>query len=59
MEAAARSEHGCRRLRLYCHNPNTRALVFYGKIGFRPCGAKTIINREGRKIVAIEMEKEL
>ncbi|MBB6732383.1 GNAT family N-acetyltransferase [Cohnella zeiphila] len=59
MEDAARNGHGLRRLKLYCHNPNTRALIFYCKIGFRPCGAKTIVNREGQKIVAVEMVKEL
>ena len=46
-------------MKLYCHNTNTRALIFYTKQGFKPCGSKVIENQEGKKILAIEMEKEL
>ncbi|WP_152392340.1 GNAT family N-acetyltransferase [Paenibacillus guangzhouensis] len=55
----AKDEHGCTRLKLYCHNTNTRALLLYSKLGFRPCGSKTVTNHEGQRIVAIEMEKNL
>jgi len=46
-------------MKLYCHNTNTRALLLYSKIGFRPCGSKIVLNYEGQNIVAIEMEKNL
>ncbi|WP_051318279.1 GNAT family N-acetyltransferase [Cohnella thermotolerans] len=59
MMKKAREEQGMRTMKLYCHNPNTRALLFYTKMGFRPCVSKRIENQEGRPIVAIEMVKEL
>lgn len=46
-------------LRLYCHNTNTRALLFYIKQGFTPCGSKIIENYNGEKIAAIEMKKDM
>ena len=55
----ARDEHGCTRMKLYCHNTNTRALLLYSKLGFRPCGSKVVLNHEGQRVVAIEMEKNL
>ncbi|MFD0673776.1 GNAT family N-acetyltransferase [Cohnella sp. GCM10027633] len=55
----ARDEHGIGTLKLYCHNTNTRALLFYVKHGFVPCGGNVVENREGIKIVAIEMERRL
>lgn len=59
MMKRAREEHSCTRMKLYCHNTNTRALLLYSKIGFRPCGSKIVLNYEGQNIVAIEMEKNL
>jgi ribosomal protein S18 acetylase RimI-like enzyme len=53
------NEHGLRKMKLYCHNTNTRALIFYCKQGFKPCRNKLILNQENKKIVAIEMEREL
>lgn len=55
----ARDEYGIGTLKLYCHNTNTRALLFYVKHGFVPCGTNVIENYEGNKIVAIEMERRL
>ncbi|MFD0616550.1 GNAT family N-acetyltransferase [Paenibacillus sp. GCM10027629] len=59
MMKRARDEHGCTRMKLYCHNTNTKALLLYSKLGFRPCGSKIVLNHEGKSIVAIEMEKNL
>lgn len=56
---SALEEHKIRKLKLYCHNTNTRALIFYIKQGFIPCGSKLIENHENKKIVSIEMEREL
>ncbi|MBH5317671.1 GNAT family N-acetyltransferase [Paenibacillus sp. GSMTC-2017] len=52
-------EHNLKKLKLFCHNTNTRALLFYSKNGFTPCGSKITENHEGKKIVAIEMVKEI
>ncbi|MFC5528720.1 GNAT family N-acetyltransferase [Cohnella yongneupensis] len=59
MMTRAREEHRISRLKLYCHNTNTRALIFYTNHGFIPCGSKIIDNHEGRKIASIEMERAL
>lgn len=55
----ARNEHGIKKMKLFCHNTNTRALIFYCNQGFAPCGYKIIMNQDNKKIVSIEMEKEL
>lgn len=59
MMTRAREELGCERMKLYCHNTNTRALLFYTKIGFIPIGSKPRLNHKQQPIVAIEMEKHL
>jgi predicted GNAT family N-acyltransferase len=55
----AAEEHQVKRMKLYCHNTNTRALIFYIKHGFIPCGSRIIENHESKKIVSIEMERKL
>lgn len=48
------------RLKLYCHNTNTRAMLFYLKHGFVPNGGfKLMDHPAGHKIVCIEMEKTI
>lgn len=59
MMTRAREELGCVRLKLYCHNTNTRALLLYTKNGFVPCGSCRKENHEQQAVVAIEMEKRL
>lgn len=58
MMRKARDEHGIGTLKLYCHNTNTRALLFYAKHGFVPCGSNVVESHQG-KLVAIEMEQRL
>ncbi|MNC51434.1 Mycothiol acetyltransferase [compost metagenome] len=55
----AKFTHGLQNLKLYCHNTNTRALLFYCKHGFNPCGHKIVFNQKGQKIAAIEMQRSL
>lgn len=55
----ARLEHGARTMRLYCHNTNTRAMLFYLRQGFTPCGSKVLVKPDGGKLVGIEMLKAL
>ncbi|MBA9088621.1 putative GNAT family N-acyltransferase [Fontibacillus solani] len=59
MMKKAVDEYKVKRMKLYCHNTNTRALLFYTKQGFKPCGSRIIENYENQKIVSIEMEREL
>jgi ribosomal protein S18 acetylase RimI-like enzyme len=57
MVGIAHEVHAVTTMKLYCHNTNTRALLFYGKHGFTPCGSKRITYTDGRSLVAIEMER--
>ncbi|WP_438495681.1 GNAT family N-acetyltransferase [Paenibacillus sp. IHBB 3054] len=59
MMDTAKQEHGVRTMKLYCHNTNTRALLFYCKQGFSPCGYKVLVKPDGEKLVGIAMQKEL
>ncbi|WP_123040149.1 GNAT family N-acetyltransferase [Cohnella candidum] len=56
----ARVKLGAKRLRLYCHNPNTRAMLFYIKHGFAPNGGYKIVEHpHAHRVVVFEMEKSL
>lgn len=57
MAKQARHKLDVRTIKLYCHNTNTRALLFYLKHGFVPCGSKVAEKPDRHKIVSIEMEK--
>jgi RimJ/RimL family protein N-acetyltransferase len=60
MTNQAREKLGAERLKLYCHNPNTRALLFYTKTGFAPNGGYKIVDHpNGHKVVVFEMEKSI
>ncbi|MDF9842113.1 MULTISPECIES: GNAT family N-acetyltransferase [unclassified Paenibacillus] len=59
MMQQASNEHDIQTLKLYCHNINTRALLFYCKHGFTPCGSKVMTYFNRGKIVGIEMFKKL
>lgn len=56
----AKRELNVPRLLLVCHHTNPRALLFYHRLGFSPCGRlKKMANRRGEVIVGIEMELQL
>ncbi|PYI54803.1 GNAT family N-acetyltransferase [Paenibacillus flagellatus] len=59
MIAKARDELRVPRLVLTCHHPNTRGMLFYDKLGFKPFGLKKITNRRGDVIVGILFEMHL
>ncbi|MNI19577.1 Acetyltransferase (GNAT) family protein [compost metagenome] len=59
MMKQARKEHNIHTLKLYCHNTNTRALLFYCKHGFIPIGYKVTPWLDSSNIVAIEMSRSL
>lgn len=59
MIGQARYEHNIHTLKLFCHNTNTRALLFYCRHGFIPCGSKIFPGLNQDKIVGIEMFKRL
>lgn len=46
------------RLKLACHNTNTRGLAFYSKQGFKPFDLK-ISTMEDKRVITIHMSKEL
>jgi len=59
MMQRASAEHGCRELKLVCHNTNTRALLFYYKQGFRPFDMKMMNDHEGKPIAGIMLSLSL
>jgi len=59
MMHVAKTELKVKRLRLVCHNINTRALLFYVKMGFKPFDFKTMKDPNGNEIVGIMMGVEL
>jgi len=52
----AAETHGARTVRLYCHNTNTKALLFYSGLGFEPYGVVTRTGWDSRKIACIAMK---
>jgi len=54
----AKHKLGIKNLVLSCHNTNSRGLVFYDRLGFKPIGITVSIINE-RKFVTIQMQKEL
>jgi len=59
MKHLAKSELKVKLLRLVCHNINTRALLFYVKLGFKPFDFKTMKDPNGNEVVGIMMGVEL
>ncbi|WP_378084011.1 GNAT family N-acetyltransferase [Cohnella suwonensis] len=59
MMTLAREKYRLDKMKLYCHNTNTKALLFYCNNGFVPCGSRIIENHRKETIVSIEMERTL
>lgn len=55
----ARTEYGCREIKLVCHNTNTEALLFYHKLGLKPFDLKIMEDYRGYKVAGIMMSKPL
>ncbi|WP_282940796.1 GNAT family N-acetyltransferase [Paenibacillus sp. RC67] len=55
MKQKAKQDRGVRQLRLMCHNINTRALLFYNKMGFKPFDFKELLDKQGNKLVLLEL----
>ncbi|MCZ8516741.1 GNAT family N-acetyltransferase [Paenibacillus filicis] len=41
----AREERGVKQLKLMCHNINTKALLFYNRLGFKPFGLQEMVDK--------------
>ncbi|SDZ10116.1 Acetyltransferase (GNAT) family protein [Evansella caseinilytica] len=59
MKAYAKSELSVKRFRLVCHNINTKALLFYTKLDFKPFDVKVMTDNEGNEMIGIKMEVRL
>lgn len=59
MQTRARQELQVKELHLVCHNTNTRALLFYQKLGFRPYDIKPMTDHTRNEIAGIRMKVEL
>nr|WP_165842284.1 GNAT family N-acetyltransferase [Paenibacillus xerothermodurans] len=55
MMEKARKEAGVRQLKLMCHNINTRALLLYRKLGFKPFDAEEMQDKAGNNLLLIKM----
>ncbi|GGG22174.1 GNAT family N-acetyltransferase [Paenibacillus abyssi] len=59
MESIAKQNMNVNKLKLVCHNTNTRAILFYKKHGFRPFDISIRVKPSGEFIAGIHMEKIL
>jgi len=59
MESIAKQKLNVKRLRLVCHNTNTRGLLFYRKQGYKPFDISLRRKPSGEYIAGIYMEKIL
>ncbi|MCU6793177.1 GNAT family N-acetyltransferase [Paenibacillus sp. WQ 127069] len=59
MMSAARDELHVKALHLVCHNTNTRALMFYTKLNFKPYEITMRTNNQGQTIAGILMKADL
>jgi RimJ/RimL family protein N-acetyltransferase len=55
----ARKELEVKELQLVCHNTNTRALVLYYKLGFKPFDIKIVDDYDNNEIAGIKMKREI
>jgi len=59
MESIAIQKLNVKRLKLVCHNTNTRGILFYKKHGFKPFDISLRLKPSGEYIAGIHMEKVL
>lgn len=59
METIAKQKLKVKKLKLVCHNTNTRGILFYKKHGFKPFDISTRVKPSGEYIAGIHMEKTL
>ncbi len=59
MEKIANTEYGKTKLKLVCHNTNTRGILFYKKHGYIPFDISKRMKRSGEYVAGIHMEKKL
>lgn len=59
MAEKAGKEHRAKRIRASVFNENTSALLFYGRMGFKPAGMDTAQDQDGNALALVHMEKTL
>lgn len=59
MENIGREKLKVQKLKLVCHNPNTRGILFYIKHGFKPYDISLRVKPSGEYIAGLHMEKIL
>ncbi|MFD0675914.1 MULTISPECIES: GNAT family N-acetyltransferase [unclassified Paenibacillus] len=55
----AKNELQAKELRLVCHNVNTKALLLYNKLGFKPYEIKCVTDFDNNEIAGIKMTKSI
>ncbi|GLX68064.1 hypothetical protein MU1_24090 [Paenibacillus glycanilyticus] len=55
----AKEQFGVRELHLVCHNTNTKALLLYHQIGFKPYDLRIVTNEEKVEIAGVVMKLTL
>ncbi len=59
MKKRAREELNVNTMKLICHNTNTRALLFYAKLGFIPFEVRKQVDYDNHEIAQICMKTDL
>jgi ribosomal protein S18 acetylase RimI-like enzyme len=59
MENIGRNKLKVKKIKLVCHNTNTRGILFYRKHGFKPYDISLRVKPTGEYIAGIHMEKSL
>ncbi|SFE14361.1 Acetyltransferase (GNAT) family protein [Paenibacillus algorifonticola] len=59
MEMIAKEKLNVTKLNLLCHNTNTRGLLFYKKLGYKPFDISLRFRPSGEHVACVHMEKHL
>ncbi|WP_338555815.1 GNAT family N-acetyltransferase [Paenibacillus sp. KS-LC4] len=59
MEMIAKEKLNVTKLNLLCHNTNTRGLLFYKKLGYKPFDISVRFRSSGEHVACVHMEKPL
>lgn len=59
MEMLAKEKLYVKKLNLLCHNTNTRGLLFYKKLGYKPFDISLRFRPSGEHLACVHMEKRL
>ncbi|KQO04539.1 GNAT family N-acetyltransferase [Paenibacillus sp. Leaf72] len=59
IEMLAKEKLNVKKLHLLCHNTNTRGMLFYKKLGYKPFNISLKFRSSGEHVACVHMEKLL